>query len=193
MTRAPYLDEVLPLVRPDRNVRLRLSEEQKRALLRARAEAADPNWRGTSFPVTPFAFQAVARKLGEGHVGIKRSRAAIHRGKGCDLLLDAGTFKARRPTRLIPVYRLGAASLAWGGCRESVGYGFRRVSLLGAGAGASSAGNPPARGPTSSLEHMMCDLSLGYPPCERRRAVRAMRRMRSGDQRWAERGWRDPD
>jgi hypothetical protein len=94
-----------------------------RALLDARQRSA-PNWQGTSFPLTQPAFQAVARKLGI-HVGIKRSRAIICRGKDCDLLLDAGaTSKAHggagtsafppEPTASPPTAS-AHASLVWAG------------------------------------------------------------------------------
>jgi hypothetical protein len=43
-----------------------------------------------TFPLTPFALQDVARKLGLGHVGVKRAYAMIRRARACGLLRDAG-------------------------------------------------------------------------------------------------------
>ncbi len=123
---APNLDEVLAHVRPGRDTRLYLTDEQKRAtadrdglilrhvvraLVRARHGARHPKQPPDAFPLTPLALQAVARKLGPGHVGIKRAYALIARGRECGLLYDAGRYRARRRLagdRLIPLYRLGA-------------------------------------------------------------------------------------
>jgi hypothetical protein len=106
---APHLDAVLASVQPGRAVRLYLTAEQKaatcdrdglilrrvlRALLHARAEATHPGAPPFSFPLTEFAFCAVARKLGEP-VGTKRARALIRRGIACGLLADSGSFRSR--------------------------------------------------------------------------------------------------
>ena len=118
---------MLPLIRADRNVRLRLTPERRqatadrdgilarrvlRALHQARHEAASPDWNGTSFPLSGFAFQAIAHKLGV-RVGIKHSRAIIRRARECGLLQDAGPYESKLQ-RLVPTYRLGARIVGLG-------------------------------------------------------------------------------
>lgn len=191
---------MLPLVRPGRNVRLLLSDEQKRAtrdpdglllrrvlraLLQARHEAIDPRWRGTSFPLTAFAFQAVARRLGiHPCPGIKHSRALIRRGKKCGLLQDAGSYKAGWPIRRVPTYWLGARIVG-------LGRGRRTNSLR-------QTPFQPTRGRSQAVKrrkalncwgHVLFGLPNGRPPPEL--SERQVKKMKSEDTRWAARGRSD--
>jgi hypothetical protein len=103
----PNLDDVLAAAVPGRSVRLRLTPEQKRrladhagrlalrvirALLRAREHAVAPRQPRDDFPLTEFACQAIARKLGHS-VGQKRARTLIRRALDAGIISHAGSYR----------------------------------------------------------------------------------------------------
>ena len=144
-----------------------------------------PRWRGTSFPLSAFAFQVIARKLGLGHVGIKRCRALIHRAKQCGLLDDASSYKARWPLRLVPTYRLGARIVGLG--KHLGTRGLRRAHRQPTGGKVGFGKRPKRHG---RWVYALFGTHDARPPSGSRQ--RRRRAMKSGDERWAKRGWRDP-
>ena len=176
----PVLGEVLAATRRGCTMRLALNDEQKRALRDPDAQLALNVVRhllgsraacGVSsgtFPLTEFAFQAVARKLG-AEVGIKRIRRLIRRLVHAGVLMPAGSFRQAYRTRGISGFKVALY-------RVLVLLALLREKRLSAGAGPSR-----PRGPRRWWEHPLFGNPDGLPPPEIRKA--RLRRMRSADER----------
>jgi hypothetical protein len=104
----PNLDGVLAATAPGRVVRLRLTPEQRRelrdpdgqlglrilrALVAARRASVKPSTAPPEFPMTPGAMQAIAARLGEGRIGIKRCARARRRLLEKGVVEDAGSHR----------------------------------------------------------------------------------------------------
>jgi hypothetical protein len=174
------LGDVLGAVVPGRVTRLSLTPEQ-RASLRDRdaqlgldvlrhllgARSAITATPGDRFPLTEATFQAVARKLGH-EIGIKRSRAVLHRLVQVDVILPSGSYRQAYRRQGVSGFRvklrIGAALAP-----------LRRKRPVGRG------GAVKAAGPTRWWQHPLFGTLDGRPPPGYSRAQ--LRRMRSADER----------
>src|SRR4051812_29578232 len=104
----PTLDVVIEAIAPGRIIRLRLTAEQRcalgdrdgrialavlRALIAARRRGAEPSTAPPEFPLVAHVIQAVGRRLGHGHVGIKRCHEIRRRLVAAQVIEDAGSYR----------------------------------------------------------------------------------------------------